>query len=532
MLHKSKSNKLNAWKYALIVPVLALFLMSFNTKEIYVAKDVETNVTLEKEFIVSPKTSNSQLEEIVNYFQNKTVKLEFSDVSRNEDNTIKTLTLNTKHQDGTDYTKRMTVSENNKTIPSFKLVYSPGEDDILLNMLENNSKTIVGKHQVTFSDDKTTTTQDIDKTPKKEEKIIGDNPLYVIGNKQYKKEELPGKTLSTNGSIEVINKKDAVKRFGKAGNDGAVIVNGQATFNRPISTTTLRRGEIVITKDFSEADLNLAKAQLEKEGLKTKIRGVKRNSNGEIIAIKIDVSSEHSKASFNLNDDGPINPIRINFDDGGKNISIGSGRNHNSNVYVARANNVRNNRMEYRTRSRARVVSGNHKHECENECDHDNTVIYGFHSNDEHDGNNEFIVKGSNAYVIKNSDTNNGKRAVIITKEDGEDEIIELNGDSNIYVYKSKDGKLSSKNAVWISDKDGKKTEIKFKKSKGKSFFVSRDNEGIPYILLDGKEITQKEMDDLDSDVIESLNVFKGDGAVKKYGEKAKGGAIIITTKK
>ncbi len=36
MLHKSKSNKLNAWKYGLILPVLALFLMSFNTEKIFV----------------------------------------------------------------------------------------------------------------------------------------------------------------------------------------------------------------------------------------------------------------------------------------------------------------------------------------------------------------------------------------------------------------------------------------------------------------------------------------------------------------
>ena len=34
MLHKSKSNKANAWKYGLILPVLGAFLMSFNTETI------------------------------------------------------------------------------------------------------------------------------------------------------------------------------------------------------------------------------------------------------------------------------------------------------------------------------------------------------------------------------------------------------------------------------------------------------------------------------------------------------------------
>ena len=36
MLHKSKSKKLNAWKYLLILPLLGLFLMSFNTEKVYV----------------------------------------------------------------------------------------------------------------------------------------------------------------------------------------------------------------------------------------------------------------------------------------------------------------------------------------------------------------------------------------------------------------------------------------------------------------------------------------------------------------
>jgi len=34
MLHKNRSQSKNQWKYALVIPVLALFLMSFNTKEI------------------------------------------------------------------------------------------------------------------------------------------------------------------------------------------------------------------------------------------------------------------------------------------------------------------------------------------------------------------------------------------------------------------------------------------------------------------------------------------------------------------
>ena len=40
MLHKSKSKKANLLKYVLVIPLLALFLMSFNTEDIYIEKEV------------------------------------------------------------------------------------------------------------------------------------------------------------------------------------------------------------------------------------------------------------------------------------------------------------------------------------------------------------------------------------------------------------------------------------------------------------------------------------------------------------
>ncbi|WP_104736186.1 M56 family metallopeptidase [Hanstruepera ponticola] len=530
MLHKSKSKKQKAWKYALIIPALALFLMSFNTKEIYIPKNTESNTILEKEFIITPTSSNSELEIIKNYFKNKPVQVQFAEIVRNSDNLIQSITLNTKYKDGTDYTKRMTVSEKNIGIPSFKLAYSPKSDDIVMHVLQDDTQTDVSKQQIRFGNEKTIAKLEPKKSSKKED-VIGENPLYVIGNKQYKKEDLPSKKLSTNGSIEQLSKKEGEKRFGKAGKEGAIIFNGKTTFNNTEKVTLSKRGDILITKDFSEADLNLAKAQLEKEGLKTKIRGVKRNSNGEIIAIKIEVSSEHSKANFNLNDDGPINPIQISFDKDGKNISIGSGNMHKSHVYAYNIKDKGDKRARFRSRNNAYVISTeNHDHDCKNDCDHE--VEYEFHNGDhKNHENEEVIVRGTNSYVIKNSNTNNGKRVVTITNEDGEDEIIELKSDKNVYVLKSKDGVISSNHLTWVND-DNAKAKYEFKsKKKGNSFFISTDEEEKPYILLNGKEITQKEMEALDSETIKSVNVLKGESATKKYGNKAKDGAIIISTK-
>lgn len=50
-------------------------------------------------------------------------------------------------------------------------------------------------------------------------------------------------------------------------------------------------------------------------------------------------------------------------------------------------------------------------------------------------------------------------------------------------------------------------------------------------IILDGKEITKDGLNDIKVTTIGTIEVFKGASAVVKYGEKAKDGVIVITTK-
>lgn len=52
-----------------------------------------------------------------------------------------------------------------------------------------------------------------------------------------------------------------------------------------------------------------------------------------------------------------------------------------------------------------------------------------------------------------------------------------------------------------------------------------------PLYILDGKIISENKFKKIDSNSIESVNVLKGNSATAIYGEKAKYGAIIITSK-
>ncbi len=56
--------------------------------------------------------------------------------------------------------------------------------------------------------------------------------------------------------------------------------------------------------------------------------------------------------------------------------------------------------------------------------------------------------------------------------------------------------------------------------------------EDYPLIMLEGKEISKEEMEEVDTSKIESINVLKNEKATEKYGAKGKNGVIQITLKK
>ena len=53
-----------------------------------------------------------------------------------------------------------------------------------------------------------------------------------------------------------------------------------------------------------------------------------------------------------------------------------------------------------------------------------------------------------------------------------------------------------------------------------------------PMVILDGKEVSSEVLKSISPDNIESISVLKDNAATKVYGEKAKDGVLIITTKK
>ena len=97
-------------------------------------------------------------------------------------------------------------------------------------------------------------------------------------------------------------------------------------------------------------------------------------------------------------------------------------------------------------------------------------------------------------------------------------------------------GVLNAKNIFVISDDD---KENIFEEDH--AYITGKSNAGIkitsidgkePLFIIDGKEITKRELNSLNPDNIDSISVLKDKSATAVYGDKGKDGVVLITTKK
>lgn len=102
-----------------------------------------------------------------------------------------------------------------------------------------------------------------------------------------------------------------------------------------------------------------------------------------------------------------------------------------------------------------------------------------------------------------------------------------------------KEGKLREQKIKEIELKEHRLNEQKIKERALKETRLSEQRIRLttsqnqePVYYIDGKEATKEEIEKLNPAMIESINVIKDEQALKIYGEKAKGGVILIRTKK
>lgn len=169
MLHKNRSNNRNQLKFLLILPALAVFLMSFNTKEIYINKEaanntsntvldlnelessiVETNSNITKPnatkilankdsqglnkaskqdivtYFIENTFTDAQLDEVTTKLKSHGITLKIIGVKRNSDNKITALKIDAKSKNSN---ANFSI-DNDSAIKTVKITYNAKDDTI------------------------------------------------------------------------------------------------------------------------------------------------------------------------------------------------------------------------------------------------------------------------------------------------------------------------------------------------------------------------------------------------------------------
>ncbi|MFD2824166.1 M56 family metallopeptidase [Lacinutrix iliipiscaria] len=141
MLHKSKSNQLNVLKYALVIPLLALFLMSFNTKDVYVESENTIAIAPIGDIeiaIISKDFKDADLEKVKNEFKSKGVTLKFKGLKRNAAGEIIAIKIDAK----SEKSSASFNTNSDEGIKPIKITYDSESNSISIG----NGKVMHGKN--------------------------------------------------------------------------------------------------------------------------------------------------------------------------------------------------------------------------------------------------------------------------------------------------------------------------------------------------------------------------------------------------
>ena len=82
-----------------------------------------------------------------------------------------------------------------------------------------------------------------------------------------------------------------------------------------------------------------------------------------------------------------------------------------------------------------------------------------------------------------------------------------------------------------MTDKGNHAIRLRSSKTDSAKIVIKTEGGKEPIFIVDGKELTKKEFEDIHPEHVESVSVFKGKKANTIYGTKGKNGVVVITKK-
>ncbi len=289
MLQKSKSKNVNLLKLTFVIPLTALFLMSFNTKEVYITKN-ETNLDKIEQTeisVITSKSTDKDLKSIKKDLekQGDGLEIQFSEIERDSNQEIKKITINAKFKKSEEFKHVISINSKNKPI-----------DDIALKV-ENNELVFASKKDK-FYQKYTNSGWIFEKTNTTKTKEIDEDLLIIIDKKESNKEQLEKISPEDINSVNVLKEENAITKYGEKGKNGVIEV-----FTKKENPWKINNKVNVVT--FYEAEKNPKEETLYIDEL--------NNTNSKVLYIKN--NKEITKEEFNKISTKDIKSVYVLKDD-------------------------------------------------------------------------------------------------------------------------------------------------------------------------------------------------------------------------
>ena len=452
MLNKKSSPKPHFWKVSLVFPFIFAFLLVFNVKtEAQVLSDSADSSQvipdLEISAVINKNSTNAHLKQVEKVFQKQNMDLSFDHLEFSEEGYLTRVSARFKKQDGTSGNINLNNSEGISPVEIYSNTHETG-----FRTVSNSFDPKKGFHNSGFS-------------------RLGTNPLYIIGDKKYKAEQLFGKYIQVEGEISVLSVKQAIEIYGKVARDGTVLI---------------KNGKII-----SDFEGTLRKIDSDNKPVSRLFIHIEEGSAPAIIQLENNPDEEKpaTKQEFKKGS-GKIIPETEDI--------IAIQRNEDS-------------KFRFQTAKPLVVIEGEIQARNFDLSDLEPNKIK--HLN---------VLKGKAAIEKYGKKGENGVVEVDLksNKEMSESKTSATTGHD-------KNGRVSYRveKIQFQDNKHADKTIVKL---------ISKDSSGplVPLIVVGGEVKDEDfDVDSIDHNKIESINVLKGESAIEKYGEKAKAGVIEITTK-
>ena len=251
---------------------------------------------------------------------------------------------------------------------------------------------------------------------------------------------------------------------------------------------------LIIDKTSENEDLKREKAFFKSKDIDFDYSKVKRNSKGEITGISLSIDNKKNSATYNVNGDQPIKPIRIFFYLPTHELSIGTVTNQKNNPLID---------------SEAQTMI---------------FISEDVDSNDVHqwvegDSLKTYTVIVDETY--NNDDHKKIKQKIYITPKKSKIEIIKADNGQLIYrvdgkeVSKEDVDRIKTENIeevrVFKNDKIKKTEDINVDiDKKKKTIVIEGDDMETAVYMVNGKEMSKEEVEKMDPDEIKEIKIIKG----------------------